>query len=270
MKGGATLNVSMDSPPFYASICLGLAIVSDPNNTGGISVNGNGNGNNGGGRLNVTGSIYLRSGTLNYGGGPALTVDGNILVGNYAGNGNPGSCDAQGCNFGRGRPAGASTSCTSTRPAGPRSPQPRTTAGHRSCSGGCQLSASASAWSPERMSLTSSGRVRRPGTRRTGCRGGRRTGSACRTCPPAVRPRGDPAARAAGRRRRSPSAALLVGHGDEHAVGTGRETRSSPLAEQRRQQPGHADREPDARVASSPSVASDVVAAAGADRAERS
>ena len=106
VKGGATLNVSMDSPPFYASICLGLAIVSDPNNTGGISVNGNsGNGNNGG-RLNVTGSIYLRSGTLTYGGGPGLTVNGNILVGNYAGNGNPGVLQAQGCNFGAGPPGG--------------------------------------------------------------------------------------------------------------------------------------------------------------------
>ncbi len=108
VKGGATLNVSMNSPPFYASICLGLAIVSDPNNTGGISVNGNGNGNgnNGGGRLNVTGSVYLRSGTLTYGGGPALTVNGNILVGYYAGNGNPGSLQAQGCNFGAGAPGG--------------------------------------------------------------------------------------------------------------------------------------------------------------------
>lgn len=106
VKGGATVNVAMDSPPFYASICLGLAIVSDPNNTGGISVNGNnGNGNNGG-RLNVTGSIYLKSGTLTYGGGPALTVDGNILVGNYAGNGNNGVVRAQGCNNGAGPPGG--------------------------------------------------------------------------------------------------------------------------------------------------------------------
>ena len=64
-----------------------------------------GNGNNGG-RLNVTGSIYLRSGTLTYGGGPDLTVNGNILVGNYAGNGNPGVLQAQGCNFGAGPPGG--------------------------------------------------------------------------------------------------------------------------------------------------------------------
>ena len=110
VKGGATVNVSMDSPPFYANICLGLAIVSDPNNTGGISVSGNnGNGNNGNGnsgRLNVTGSIYLQSGTLTYGGGPAFTVDGNILVGNYAGNGNNGVLHAQGCNNGAGPPGG--------------------------------------------------------------------------------------------------------------------------------------------------------------------
>jgi Flp pilus assembly protein TadG len=104
VKGGATVNVSVDSPPFYASICFGLAIVSDPNNAGGLLVSGSGNGNTG--RLNVTGSIYLRSGTLTYGGGPALTVDGNILVGNYAGNGNNGVLQAQGCNFGAGPPGG--------------------------------------------------------------------------------------------------------------------------------------------------------------------
>lgn len=95
VKGRVTLNVSVSSPPVFASICLGLAIVSDPNNTGGLLVNGGGGANTG--RLNVTGSIYLRSGTLTYGGGPDLNVDGNIIVGNYAGNGNPGILHALGC-----------------------------------------------------------------------------------------------------------------------------------------------------------------------------
>ena len=72
-----------------------MAIVSDPNNTGGLLINGNGGGN--AGRLSVTGSVYLKSGTLTYGGGPDLTVDGNIIVGNYAGNGNTGNLHALGC-----------------------------------------------------------------------------------------------------------------------------------------------------------------------------
>ena len=67
VKGRATLNVSVSSPPIYASVCFALAIVSDPNNTGGLLINGNGGGN--AGRLSVTGSVYLKSGTLNYGGG---------------------------------------------------------------------------------------------------------------------------------------------------------------------------------------------------------
>jgi Flp pilus assembly protein TadG len=100
VKGQVTVNVSVSSPPVYASICFGLAIVSDPNNTGGVSVNGTGNGGNG--RLNVDGSIYLKSGTLTYGGGPDLTVNGNILVGNYSGNGNKGILHALGCGPGRG------------------------------------------------------------------------------------------------------------------------------------------------------------------------
>jgi Flp pilus assembly protein TadG len=100
VKGQATLNVSLSSPPLYASVCFGLAIVSDPNNTGGLLINGSGNGN--AGRLNVDGSIYLKSGTLSYGGGPDLTVNGNIIVGNYAGNGNTGTLHALGCGPGAG------------------------------------------------------------------------------------------------------------------------------------------------------------------------
>jgi len=103
VKGQVTVNVSVASPPLFGSICVGLAIVSDPNNTGGILVNGGGGVN--AGRLNVTGSVYLRSGTLTYGGGPDLTVNGNIIVGNYVGNGNPGLVHALGCGNGAG-PAG--------------------------------------------------------------------------------------------------------------------------------------------------------------------
>src|SRR4051794_15767513 len=72
VKGGATVNISVSSPPLYATVCFGLAIVSDPNNTGGLLVSGSGNGNTG--RLSVDGSIYLKSGTFTYGGGPDLTV----------------------------------------------------------------------------------------------------------------------------------------------------------------------------------------------------
>lgn len=104
VRGGATVNVTVSSPPVYVGVCLGLAIVSDPNNTGGLLVNGSGSGNTG--RLNVTGSIYLRSGTLTYGGGPDLTVNGNIIVGNYAGNGNPGTLHALGCGNGGGSAGG--------------------------------------------------------------------------------------------------------------------------------------------------------------------
>ena len=53
-----------------------------------------------------------------------------------------------------------------------------TTRGARSASGGAQVPASATTWSPERMSLTSDASR---GTRRRGCRDARRTGSACRT-----------------------------------------------------------------------------------------
>jgi Flp pilus assembly protein TadG len=103
VRGQVTVNVSVASPPAVVGICFGLAIVSDPNNTGGLLVNGTGTGN--AGRLNVTGSVYLRSGTLTYGGGPDLTVNGNVIVGNYVGNGNPGLLHAVGCGNGAG-PAG--------------------------------------------------------------------------------------------------------------------------------------------------------------------
>jgi len=89
--GRATLNLSVPSPPAYPGICFGLAIVSDPNNTGQLWVHGTN------AQLNITGSIYLKSGTLNYGGGPDLTVAGNIIVGQYLGNGNPGMLHALGC-----------------------------------------------------------------------------------------------------------------------------------------------------------------------------
>ncbi len=105
VRGGTTLTVSVSSPPVYVGICLGLAIVSDPNNTGGLLVNGSGSGNTG--RLNVNGSIYLRSGTLTYGGGPDLTVNGNVIVGNYAGNGNTGTVHALGCGNGGGAAGGS-------------------------------------------------------------------------------------------------------------------------------------------------------------------
>jgi len=105
VRGGATLTVTVSSPPVYVGICLGLAIVSDPNNTGGLLVNGGGSGSTG--RLNVTGSIYMRSGTLTYGGGPDLTVNGNVIVGNYAGNGNTGTVHALGCGNGGGAAGGS-------------------------------------------------------------------------------------------------------------------------------------------------------------------
>jgi Flp pilus assembly protein TadG len=89
--GRTTLNLSVPSPPVYAGICFGLAIVSDPNNTGQLWVHGTN------AQLNVTGSIYLRSGTLNYAGGPDLTVAGNIIVGQYLASGNPGILHALGC-----------------------------------------------------------------------------------------------------------------------------------------------------------------------------
>ena len=53
--------------------------------------------------------------------------------------------------------------------------------GRRSSTGGVQVAGSAATCSPLRMSLTSAACRRRRGTRRTGCRAARRTGSACRT-----------------------------------------------------------------------------------------
>jgi Flp pilus assembly protein TadG len=94
--GQAKVNVSVSSPPLYAGICFGLAIVSDPNNTGQLWVHGTQ------AQLTVTGGVYLKSGTLNYGGGPDLTVSGNIIVGNYTANGNPGTLHALGCGPGSG------------------------------------------------------------------------------------------------------------------------------------------------------------------------
>jgi Flp pilus assembly protein TadG len=89
--GQAALNLSVSSPPLYAGVCAGLAIVSDPNNTGKLWVHGTQ------AQLTVTGSIYLRAGTFDYSGGPDLTVAGNIIVGNYLASGNPGILNAQGC-----------------------------------------------------------------------------------------------------------------------------------------------------------------------------
>ena len=100
------MNVAMDSPPLYASVLLGLATSATRRHRRPAS-NGQGNGNNGGGQLMVAHSIYLRSGTLTYGGGPDLTVNGNILVGNYAGKRElRETVKAQGCNLGRGHPGG--------------------------------------------------------------------------------------------------------------------------------------------------------------------
>jgi Flp pilus assembly protein TadG len=98
--GQATVNISVSSPPIYASICFGLAIVSDPNNTGQLWVHGSQ------AQLNVTGSVYLKSGTLNYSGGPDLRVAGNLLVGNYTSSGNPGTLHALGCGPGGGSGGG--------------------------------------------------------------------------------------------------------------------------------------------------------------------
>jgi Flp pilus assembly protein TadG len=89
--GQASLDLTVSSPPLYAGVCAGLAIVSDPNNTGQLWVHGTQ------AQLTVTGSIYLRSGTLNYAGGPDLNVSGNIIAGNYLASGNPGILHAEGC-----------------------------------------------------------------------------------------------------------------------------------------------------------------------------
>jgi hypothetical protein len=98
--GQATVNVSVSSPPVYLGICFGVAIVSDPNNTGSLWVNGTQ------ARLSVTGSIYLPAGTLNYSGGPDLNVAGQIIVGKYTSSGNPGTLHALGCGTASGTGSG--------------------------------------------------------------------------------------------------------------------------------------------------------------------
>ena len=65
----------------------------------------------------------------------------------------------------------------------------RSVGGCRSAAAACHARRRPTTWSPERMSLTSSGPRRRRGTRRTGCRAARRTGSACRTSPRSAPPR---------------------------------------------------------------------------------
>ena len=106
------------------------------------------------------------------------------------------------------------------------------TVGRRSSAGGSQVAGSAATWSPERMSLTSPPAPRRAGTRRTGCRGARRS----RICLPNLSAVGRDLGGDAACAQRPPRLAsrrprvVLVGQGDEHAGRHGarrRATRSS-------------------------------------------
>ena len=99
------------------------------------------------------------------------------------------------------------------------------------------------------MSLTVSARRRRRGTRRTGCRAARRSGSACRTSPPSAPPRSRcRGARSAAAIRSAVAALLLVRQRHQHAGRHRRARRRQRAgAEEQAEHPGHADRDADAR-----------------------
>ena len=125
----------------------------------------------------------------------------------------------------------------------------RWTAGSQVVGRRLPAAASAATCSPERMSLTSSAVRRRPGTRRTGCRAGRRS----RICLPnfaalGATSVGDAPARAAPRRPVAgrPRAPRPAPRPARRSAPAGTRVSASG-AEQQAEQPGHADRDADAR-----------------------
>jgi len=79
MTGQSVLNITAPTTGPTA----GLAIVSDRNNTATLGWRGNG-------AMQSTGTIYVKSGTLNYrGNGAGLPLDSLIVVGNLDFSGNP-------------------------------------------------------------------------------------------------------------------------------------------------------------------------------------